>query len=68
MVVEYQSTLPCSKKVVRTQKGNLLHTIRNEKGQRGVGFLIRSNLINKVKEVRGVTDRIALLKLEKKRQ
>ena len=37
-------------------------------GQRGVGFLINSNLTDKIREFRGISDRIATLKIEYKKK
>ena len=50
--------------IVKTQMENLLHYMGNNMGQKGVQFLINPNYINKVIEVKGVTDRIALIKLK----
>lgn len=34
------------------------------KEQRGVGFIVKPEIKNKIKEIRGVTDRIAMIKVE----
>lgn len=52
-------------KIVVTKQGNLLYLIGNEIGQKGFGFLIKADINkNKVVELKGIRDRIAMVKIE----
>ncbi len=54
-------------KIIETSEGNILCYVGNEKGQAGVGFLIDKNFKKSIIEFRGITDRIAVMKLKLKR-
>lgn len=50
--------------LIQTKEGNTFGYIGNNEGQRGVGFLIKNEWAKRLKEFKGITDRIAILKLE----
>lgn len=54
--------------IITTKLGNLLCYIGTKGGQRGVGFLIKENLSQKISEFRGISDRIALVKFNLEKQ
>jgi len=50
--------------ILLTKNKNLLCQIGTEGGQRGVGFILKNRLTKNFVEFKGITDRIALLKLK----
>ncbi len=50
--------------IIRTKAGNLFCYSESEGGQKGVGFLIKENLSQNLLEFKGITDRLALIKLK----
>jgi hypothetical protein len=51
-------------KIINTKAGNLLYYIGNNAGQRGVGFLVKQDYIKNIREIKGISDRIATLQIE----
>jgi len=51
-------------KIIITKNGNLLYHIGDNSGQKGVGFIVKKEPKDKILEVRGISNRIALIKTE----
>ncbi len=51
-------------KIQITRKGNLFQYIGSNGGQKGVGFLVKSNLKKQFKEIKGISDRITSIKIK----
>lgn len=54
--------------IIEKSNGNVLSYIGQTKGQKGVGFLINKRIKNCIEEIRGVSERIAVLSLNVNKQ
>ena len=50
--------------IIEKENGNLITYIGNTKGQRGTGFLINKRIKENVDTIKGINDRIAMLKIK----
>ena len=50
--------------IITRENGNLFYYLGENKGRNGVGFMVKKNVRKYVTEIKGVNDRIAILKLE----
>ncbi len=51
-------------KLIRKKNGDYFYCFGETKGYRGVGFLIKSNITNQILEIKGISERMCLLKIK----
>ena len=50
--------------LVKRKNGNYFYYFGETKGQKGIGFYVRGDIWNKVYEIKGINERIGLIKID----
>lgn len=63
-IIELSEVRRNGETIMLTKNKNLFCHFGSEGGQKGVGFIVKSHLVKNLFEFKGITDRIAILKLK----